>query len=77
MHIKHPTAAAVGCPLYQDGQGLNDLDLCCLWTLGAILCLKFYLLTFLQSAKAICLNRREMYEYIFAAVSWSNKTKTF
>ena len=43
----------------------------------AVLDFEFNVLAFSQSFEAVTLDCREVYEYIFAAVSWSNETKTF
>ena len=52
---------------------LNVLCLKALWTLGDI---ELYSLAFLQAAEAATLNRREMYENVFAVLT-ADKAKTF
>jgi hypothetical protein len=42
----------------------------------ALLDIKIYALTFCQCLETIATDGREMYEYIFTAVSWCDKTKT-
>jgi len=46
-------------------------------TFGAIFDGEGNLLTFIKSFVAVALDCREMYEYIFAAIVWSDETKTF
>ncbi|EEP95901.1 Cold shock-like protein cspE [Yersinia aldovae ATCC 35236] len=38
---------------------------------------ELYVLAFSQGFEAITLDCREVYEHIFAAVSWSDETETF
>jgi hypothetical protein len=47
------------------------------WAFLAIFDSERYFLTFFQRLEAAVLDCREVYEYIFAAVSWGNEAETF
>jgi hypothetical protein len=47
------------------------------WAFSAVGDFKLYTLTFSQSFEAVALDSREVYEYIFAAIFWSNETESF
>lgn len=58
-----------GCPLSDCRSGLRRLYILCLPALGAFDHIELDLLTFLQAAESICLNRREVHEYIFSILA--------
>jgi hypothetical protein len=56
---------------------LGTSNVGCLQTFGALLDIKVNSLAFYQCLEAVSTDSRKMYEYIFAAISGGDKTKTF